>query len=124
MHCSRTALLAAEHVRLALGLLGPPPRAGDERPLDLVDHVADEVRDVEGLAGGRANLREHDEAVTVLVGDRREQQQVGEREVGEQPPREGEALQVRERVALHRGVNERELLEGRHLAPGYRGAHS
>ena len=122
MHCNRTRSLPPRTFASPSVSSRPPPRTGDERALDLVDHVPDEVRDVQRLAGRRAHLREHDEAVAVLVGDRREQQEVGEREVGEQPPREGQALQMRERVALHRGVDERELLEGRHLAPGYRGS--
>src|SRR5262249_54909025 len=40
-------LLAAQHVRLALDLLAPPPRAGDERTFDLVDDVADEIGHVQ-----------------------------------------------------------------------------
>ncbi len=117
-------LLAPEHVGLALGLLGSPPGPGDEGTFHLVDDVSDQVRDVERLPGRGADLREHDEAVPVFVRNRGEQEEVGEREIGEEPPRQREPLQVRKRIALHRGVDERELFEGRHLVPSVPGNHS
>ena len=55
--------------------------------------------------------------MALLPRDRREQHQVGEREVGERTPGADEALEVDERIALHGGVDERELFEGRHLRP-------
>ena len=121
MHCRRTRSLPPSTFASPSVSSAAPPGAGDQWALDLVDDVADEVRDVQGLSRGRPDLREHDEPVAVLVRDRGEQEEVREREVGEEPPRERQPLQMRERVALDRGVDERELLEGRHLAPGYRG---
>ena len=83
---------------------------GDERPRHLVDDRADEVRRVHGLAGGRAHLGERPRTAAVLALDRREQQEVGEAEVGERLPRRREPLDVAQRLAPERGLRAR-LLE-------------
>ena len=89
-------LLRADRVRVGLDELARPPAAREQRPLDLVDDGADEVLRIVGLAGDRPHLREHDEPVALFTGDRREQHQVGEREVGERPPADDEPLEVHE----------------------------
>ena len=95
-HLHPHALLRAERGGVAPDDVGRPPAPRVQRAFDLVDDRADEVLRVVGLAGDRPHLGEHDEAVTLLARDRREQQEVGEREVGERPPRRDEAFHVHE----------------------------
>ena len=96
MHCTRTRSLAPIACVSASTELAVAPRPREQRPLDLVDDGADEVLRVVGLAGDRPHLREHDEAVTLLARDRREQHEVGEREVGERAPAGDQPLEVHE----------------------------
>ncbi len=90
------ALLGPEHGRVGAHDVTRAPAPRDERTLHLVDDGADEVLGVVRLAGDRSHLREDDEAVPFLAGDRRQQQHVREREVGEWPPRRDEPLHVHE----------------------------
>ena len=68
------------------------PRLGDQRPLRGRQHLADPVGAVHRRTGRRADLAEHQPAVTSRLG--REEQQVGEAEVGEHPPLRDQSLQV------------------------------
>ena len=94
--------------------LARAPAAREQRPLDLVDDGADEVLRVVGLAGDRPHLREHDEAVTFLARDRREQHEVGEREVGERPPARDEPLEVHEIRPAQPGAEPGQVVERAH----------
>ena len=87
---------------------------GHERPGDLVDDRADEVHRVHGLTGGRPHLGQHHRAAAVLPHDRREQQEVGEAQVGQRLPRRREALDVTQRFPPERGLGARLLEEGGH----------
>ena len=62
MHSTRTRSFSGEIVDLALDDLAEPEGAGDERAVVLLDDGAHPVGAVEGLAGGRPHLAEHDEA--------------------------------------------------------------
>ena len=104
----------AEQRRDALHDLTAAQGLGDEGARRLVDHRADQVRRVDGLAGGRPHLGQDDGAGAVLAVDGREQEQVGEAEVGERLPRSGEALHVAERFAPQRGLGARLLEERGH----------
>ena len=100
---------------LALDDLAEPEGPGDERPLLLVDDGADPVGPVDGLRGGRAHLDEHEEPLAVRrVDGGREQQEVGEAEVGEQAPAGDEALEVVDAAPVERGVEAGELGERGH----------
>ncbi len=87
----------------------------DEGPRHLVDDRADEVHRVDGLAGGRPHLGEHHRAAAVLPHDRREQEEVGEAEVGQRLPRRREPLDVTQRFSPERGLGARLLEEGGHV---------
>ena len=107
-------LTTAEHLGLTVVALGVAPGPHERGPLHLVDDVADEVVHVERLTRGRTHLGEDHEPVAVLVRDRREQQQVGERQVGEQPPRHRQPFEMGELVGRQLGPQDRELGEGGH----------
>ena len=85
------------------------PGAGDQRALELLDDRPDQVDRVQGLARGRADVREDDEAVALLALDRGEEQQVGEAQVGQRLPGRDQPLRVTQRLAGQRGVAPREL---------------
>jgi hypothetical protein len=78
---------------LALDDLAQPERAGDQRPVDLVGLLTQQVVAVERLAGRRADLAQDHERPAVLVGGH-EQQQVREAEVREEAPRGHQPLEV------------------------------
>ena len=86
----------ADHgeVDLALDDLAVAERAGHQRPLGLVEAGPDPVAPVHGLARGGPHLGQHDELAAAEVADRGEQQEVGEAEVGQQPPRRRQPLEV------------------------------
>ena len=85
---------------------------GDEVPLGGRDDASHLVLVVQGLARGGADLAEHDEPllpVVAVVGlEGREQQQVGEGNVGEQGPRGHQPLQVLEGRTGQAGVGGRQ----------------
>ena len=110
-------LLGADRVRVGLHQLARPPRAGEQRPLDLVDHRADEVLRIVGLTGDGPHLREHDEPVTFLARDRREQHEVGEREVGERPPAGDQALEMHEIRPAQPRAQTGQIVERAHESP-------
>ena len=91
------AFLRADRVRVGLDQLAgaPATRASSGRSTSSTT-VPDEVLRVVGLAGDRPHLREHHEPVALFARDRREQHQVGEREVGERAPAGHEPLEVHE----------------------------
>ena len=100
---------------LPLDDLAEPERPGDERPLLLVDDGADPVGPVHGLGGGGPDLGEDEEPLAVLgVDGGREEEEVGEAEVGEQAPAGDEALEVVDGPAVERGVEAGELRERGH----------
>ena len=108
-------LLQGRDGGLALDDLAEPEGTGDERPLLLVDGGADPVGPVDGLRGARPDLPEHEEAVAVLrVDGGREQQEVGEAEVGQEPPPGDQALEVADSSPVEGRVEASELGERGH----------
>jgi hypothetical protein len=95
------SLDGTEQQRVALHDLALGPRAPDERERALVDDRIDEVRGVHGLARCRPDLR-HDHEPRRVTFEGRQQQQVGEAEVGERLPRRGETLHMPQRFAAQR----------------------
>ena len=90
----------------------PAPRV--QGTFDFVDNGADEVLRVVGLPGDRTHLGEHDEPMSLFARDRREQQEIGERQVGEVAPRRDEPLHVHEVGARQGRTCEREVFERAH----------
>ena len=69
-----------------------------------------------GLAGGGPHLGQHHRTAAVLPVDRREEEQVGEAQVGEGLPRRREPLHVTQRLSPQRGLRARLLEERGHGA--------
>ena len=107
-------LARTEQRGVALDHLAGAERPRHERPRHLVDDRTDQVHRVDGLAGRGAHLGQHDRAAAVLPDHRREQQEVGEAEVGERLPRRREPLHVTQRLAPQRGLGARLLEERGH----------
>src|SRR5207249_11575402 len=108
----------AGHDQLALDDLAGTPRAGHQRPLDLVDDPSHEVLPVERLPGGRTDLAEDHEPGALAADDRHEEEEVRDAEVGQHPPPPHEAAEVgvavlRHLVQLGRGHRYRGTERGR-----------
>ena len=103
---------------VALDDVAAAPGPGEQRALHLVDDGPDHVGGVQGLAGGRANLGHDDESVGLLAGDGHEHQEVGEAEVGEEPPRHRETAGMDEVLTDQFGVADCQLVEHRHNEDG------
>ena len=100
---------------LPLDDLAEPEGPGHERPLLLVDGGPDPVGSIHGLRRRGPDLGEDEEPLAVLrVDGGREEEEVGEAEVGEQTPARHEALEVVDGPAVERGVEAGELRERGH----------
>ncbi len=106
---------------LALDDLTEAEGAGHEGPFGFVDHLADEVVSVEGLARRRPDLAEHDEPATRTARHRHEEKEIGETQVAQHPPRTHETLEVAERARLERGVQPGQFVEASHQIATDRG---
>src|SRR3974390_3065176 len=114
-------ILRAQRAGVALHDPARAPATGKQRALDLVDDRADELLRVVRLAGDGAHVGERDETVAFLARDRREEQESGERQVGQRTPRGDEPLDVLQIGARERRAREREIVERAHgVAPGKR----
>ena len=101
---------------LAVHDLAQLEAAGHQWAFRRRQHVAHPVAAVQRLAGGGPHLAEHDESggPAVVLGDAREQHEVGEAQVGQQPPRRDEALQVVDLGDREIGTGASELGEAGH----------
>ena len=115
-HLYSHAILRPECRRITADDVSRPPASRVQGPFHLVDDGADEILRVIRLPGDRPHLREHHESVAFFTGDRRQQQDIGERQVGEVPPRRDEAFHVHEIAARQRGARHRKILERAHVA--------
>ena len=109
---------AADDGGVAHADVAQPPHLGGQGPFHLVDDGAEHVVAVQGLVGGGPHLGQHHEPVALVAGHGRQQQQVGEAEVGEDPPRGGQPVEVGELLRRQAGVGTGQLEQGRHGRSG------
>ena len=96
-------LAAARNDHLALDHAPQMPGPGQQGPVLRGEDPAHQVLQVQGLAGGRANLAQDDEALHRSL-DRDEQEEIREAQVGQHAPPGDQALQVSHHRTVQFGV--------------------
>ena len=92
---------------------------GNERAIGVVGELADEIRLVQGLAGGRTHLRCGEPVDSTGGCYRHVQQQIGEGKVGQHPPLGNQCGEMRNIVLRQLGVFACKLEERRHGRPPF-----